>query len=115
MKAYLSNLAEGSAKKETEAKRLMKNMGKYSGDLVQTVRMLSDQAGSYVAVKLNYENEYRRLVSHLTYTNVVTYPFVPDKKSYPVRWLIVLVTDVAALALAFLLIVFFDRKTFSAS
>jgi hypothetical protein len=115
MRAYLGNLAKSSLKNERDAKTLMKNMGKYSGDLVQTVRMLSDESGSYVTVKLKYENEYRQLVSHITYTNVVTYPFVPDKKTYPIRWLIVLVTDAAAMALAFLLIVFLDRKTFSAS
>lgn len=115
MKAYLGNLSSGSFKNNQEAKTLMKNMGKYSGDLIQTVGMISDEANSYANVKLNYENEYRHLVSHLTYTNVVTYPFVPDKKSYPVRWLIVFVSDAAALALAFLLIVFFDRKTFSVS
>ena len=114
MKAYLGNLGNRN-KGGREAKTLMKNMGKYSGDLIQTVNMLSGEAGSYVSVKLNYENEYRLLVSHLTYTSVVTYPFVPDKKSYPIRWLIVLVTDMAAMAMAFLLIVFFDRKSFSAS
>lgn len=115
MKAYLGNLSGGSVKNNREAKTLMKNMGKYGGNLVQTVGMISDEATSYATVKLNYENEYRRLISHITYTNVITYPFVPDKKSYPVRWLIVLVSDAAALALAFLLIVFFDRKTFSVS
>jgi len=114
MKAFLRNAASGS-EKEREAKTLMQNMGKYSGDLVQTVRLLSDQSGSYSKTKMAYENEYRNLVAHITYTYIVTYPFVPDKKSYPVRWLIVVVSDAAVMALAFLLIVFLDRKTFSVS
>lgn len=114
MKAYLSDLSSGSAG-ERVAGILMKNMGKYSGDLIQTVKMLSAEANTYVDVKLSYEVEYRHVVSNVTYTSVVTYPFVADKKSYPIRWLIVLVVDAAALALAFLLIVFLDRKSFSAS
>lgn len=115
MKAYLSDLSSGSVRREKEAGTLMKNMGKYSGDLIQTVGMLDAEARTYVEVKLSYEVEYRHVVSNVTYTNVVTYPFVPDKKSYPIRWLIVVIVDVAALALALLLMVILDRKSFSAS
>ncbi len=115
MKAYL-NQDNGSGKQSIkEAKTLMKNMGKYSGVLVQTQQMLSAEANSYVAVKLSYELEYRHVASNVTYTNVITYPFVADKKSYPIRWLIVLLVDVAAMALSLLLIIFLDRKSFSAS
>lgn len=114
MKAYLNDLSKGSSRSKKEAKSLMKNMGRYSGDLVQTVGMLTAEAKTYVKVKLSYEKEYRHVVSNVTYTNVVTYPFVADKKSYPIRWLIVLVVDIAALALAFLLIIILDRKSFSA-
>ncbi|MBE0650018.1 MAG: hypothetical protein IH595_04160 [Bacteroidales bacterium] len=116
MKSYLSNLEKGySGKSMKEAKQLMENMGKYSGNLVQTTDMLAAEAKTYVEVKLSFEKEYRHVVSNVTYTNVVTYPFVADKKSYPIRWLIVLVVDVAALVLALILIAFLDRKSFSAS
>lgn len=114
MKAYLmDNSTDKRASKE--AKTLMENMGKYSGDLIQTQQMLSAEANSYVAVKLNYELEYRHVASNVTYTNVITYPFVADKKSYPIRWLVVMLVDVAALVLALLVIIFLDRKSFSAS
>ena len=114
MKAYLMD--NGTNKRAAkEARNLMENMGKYSGDLIQTQQMLSAEANSYVAVKLNYELEYRHVASNVTYTNVITYPFIADKKSYPIRWLVVLLVDVAALVLALLLIIFLDRKSFSAS
>lgn len=116
MKSYLSNLEKGNTGKSMkEARQLMENMGKYGGNLVQTKDMLAAEAKTYVKVKLSFEKEYRHVVSNVTYTNVVTYPFVADKKSYPIRWLIVLVVDVAALVLALVLIAFLDRKSFSAS
>lgn len=116
MKAYLQIPNTSHEKINTkEASALMENMGKYSGDLVQTVGILSAEAKSYVAVKISYEMEYRHVVSNVTYSSVITYPFVADKKTYPIRWLIVLVADVSALAFALLLIAFLERKTLSAS
>lgn len=116
MKSYLSNLEKGyTGKSMKESRELMENMGKYSGNLVQTVKLLSAEAKAYAEVELSYEMEYRHVASNLTYTNVISYPFVPDRKAYPIRWLIVLVVDVAALVLALILIAFLDRKSFSDS
>jgi capsular polysaccharide biosynthesis protein len=116
LKSYLSNLEKGyTGKSLKESRELMENMGKYGGDLVQTVKLLSAEAKTYADVELSYELEYRHVVSNVTYTNVITNPFVPDKKTYPIRWLIVLVVDVAALVLALILITFLDRKSFSDS
>jgi len=116
VKSYLSNLEKGYTGKSMKgSKELMENMGKYGGNLIQTVNLLSAEANKYADVELSYELEYRHVASNVTYTNVITYPFVADKKSYPIRWLIVLVVDIAALVLALLLIAFLDRKSFSAS
>ena len=44
------------------------------------------------------------------YTNVVTYPEVSDKKVYPIRWLILLITVVAAELLCFALFMIKERS-----
>jgi len=111
MKAYLGTI-QGDPNKvnSKEARRLVKNMGEYGGELVQLVNMLQDEAKAYVKVKLSYEEAYRHVATTLTYANVVSYPFVADKKSYPVRWIIVLGSLVAVLAFSLLLISILDRK-----
>ncbi len=111
MMAYLHNI-EGSPEvvNTKEAKRLAQNMGKYGGELVQLVKMLKKEAAAYVQVKLSYEVEYRHVISNVTYTNVVTYPFVSDKKTYPVRWLIVFVSVLSVFTLSLIVISFLERK-----
>ncbi|MBN2614672.1 MAG: hypothetical protein JXR71_03180 [Bacteroidales bacterium] len=114
MKAYLRTISGSPENVNSKAaKELMKNMGNLSGDLIQTVEMLQNEAKAYVDVKISFEREYRHVVSNVTYTNVVTHPFVADKKAYPVRWLIVLVSVVAALAFAVVVIAILERKNFS--
>ena len=112
MMAYLHNVP-GSPSGGTgsrEARRLAKNMGEYGGELVQLVNMLQKEAQAYIQVKLSYELEYRHVVSNVTYTNVVTYPFIPDKKAYPIRWLIMLVTVLSAFTLALVVISFVEKQ-----
>jgi len=116
MKAYLGTVDGNPGKVNSkEARRLAKNMEQYGGELVQLVKMLKKEAAAYVKVKLSYELEYRHVATNVTYTNVVTYPFVADKKSYPVRWIIVLVSVVAVFAFAVLVISFWERNNRSVS
>lgn len=54
-----------------------------------------------------YLNEYEK---DITYCHVVEYPFPADKKSYPVRWLIVVFTTVSAVFLALLVFLVLDYR-----
>ncbi len=114
MMAYLHNI-QGSpeAVNTKEAKRLAQNMGKYGGELVQLINMLQHEAAAYVQVKLSYEVEYRHVVSNVTYTNIVTHPFVSDKKAYPVRWLIVFIAVLSVFTLSLVVISFLEKKNTS--
>jgi uncharacterized protein involved in exopolysaccharide biosynthesis len=110
MKAYLGTVDGNPTNiNSKEAKRLAKNMGRYGGELVQLVNLLEEEAASYVKVKISFEKEYRHVVSNVTYTNVVTYPYVADKKTYPVRWLIVLVSLIAVFAFSIFVISIVER------
>jgi capsule polysaccharide export protein KpsE/RkpR len=67
--------------------------------------------------RANYDRlltEHERVVNdvtkELTYTNVIVYPEVSDKKVYPVRWLVLLLTVVSAVLLAYLLLVWRDQR-----
>lgn len=72
---------------------------------------------------LNYETKLKNafdditgdLNKELTYTNVVTQPFVADSKSYPIRWLIVSSSILAALFITFIYISFVEGKKKSPS
>lgn len=78
-------------------------------------RALTDLSNKF---RVNYDRllgEYERLVNdvtkELTYTNVVLYPEVSDKKAYPIRWLIVLVATASALFLCFVLLMWREERS----
>lgn len=50
------------------------------------------------------------LTKELTYSNVVVRPEVPDKKVFPVRWLVVLISTIAALLLCYVLVFLRDQR-----
>jgi len=46
----------------------------------------------------------------MTFTNVVSKPFVPDKKVFPVRWLIVVFACVSVFMFSVLLLMLLEEK-----
>ena len=72
--------------------------------------MIQDESRSFVEVKLDYEMALRFIKADMTYSNIVTYPFIADKKSYPIRWLILVVVAVAAFIFSMLVILFIEKR-----
>lgn len=111
MKGYLRTVDGSNENINTkEVNRLMENMEKSSGQLVEVIQMIQDEARSYVEVKLDYEMAIRFYDSNLTYSNIVSHPYASDKKSYPIRWLIVSLASFASFLMALLVIFFLENK-----
>ena len=112
MRGYLKTLTGSGADRvnNKEVKRLLESMENKSGQLIEVVQMIQDESRSYVEVKLDYELALRFLNAEMTYSNIISYPFVTDKKSYPVRWLIVVVVAIAAFVFSILAIVFIEKR-----
>ncbi len=90
-----------SAAAREEARALLKALGEKGGEFRQLSELSSIFRGNYVA-RLNEVEKVRTDVNKvLTYTNLVGYPEVADKKVFPVRWLIVLISTASALFLAY--------------
>lgn len=94
MRGYLRTvIGGGNANINTpEVKRLKENMEKMGGELIMLVESIKNEARTYADFKVEYEDALRFYNAKLTYCNVVTHPFPADKKSYPIRWLIVVMT-----------------------
>ena len=67
---------------------------------IHVIDSLSNQYDFYLG---EYEKE-------ITYSHVVEYPFPADKKSYPVRWLIVLLSTISAVFMALLVFLALDYR-----
>lgn len=74
----------------------------------------SSYVGSLVArygdVVQEYNRAYKDANKKFSYTNTVTEPFVADKKAYPVRWLIVAYTLIAALLMFTIVVAIVENK-----
>jgi uncharacterized protein involved in exopolysaccharide biosynthesis len=58
--------------------------------------------GGYNDLKEQLEAAQRDVEKNLTYCNVITNPVEADKKAYPIRWLIVLVSVISTLLMTIL-------------
>ena len=89
---------------EQEVKTLLNNLKDKGGEFVALNEHLWRTRGTFNDLKVQYENALRDVEKNLTYCNVVTSPFVADKKSYPVRWLIVVISTLSTLLFSLIVI-----------
>ena len=109
-RAYMRGLTSNDAKVIKESNRIMQGLMDKGTEFNSINEHLWRLRGTYNDLKLIYENAYRDVYKELTYANVVTRPFPSDKKAYPVRWLIVLISVGSSLLLAFMILLIFDPK-----
>ena len=72
---------------------------------IALVELITTETEAYSEIKLEYENELLQAEGEMTYSNIVSRPFVADKKATPVRWIIVALCGIAALLLSRLTVV----------
>lgn len=96
--------------KAGEAGRLSSKIQEVGADYTALNARLDAALIYFAKIKGTYDDISGDLFKELTYTNVVTKPFVADSKSYPIRWIIVLVSMLASLFLGFIIISLTEGK-----
>ncbi len=64
----------------------------------------------YINEKTKYENAFREYRKNIKYYIMVSPPQVPDKKAYPIRWLIVLFSLLGAYTITFITFAIIENK-----
>jgi uncharacterized protein involved in exopolysaccharide biosynthesis len=88
------------------------NLEQYGPEMLALEKLIKMESEYYSLVKVDYEQELRFYNAEMTFSNVVSEPFVADKKSYPVRWVVVALCGIGAFLLSLLLIYVFDNQSF---
>ena len=110
MIGYLGTVMGGNQSvNKPEVLRLKKNMEEYGGDLITLVEYIKEEVHNYSNFKVEYEDALRFYDAKLTYCNMVTSPFPADKKSYPIRWLIVSITVIVTFFFAVIVILLIEN------
>jgi uncharacterized protein involved in exopolysaccharide biosynthesis len=90
--------------------KTLNNILSKGGEYVSLKEHLWRVRGTYNDLKIKYEDLLKDLTKELTYSSVVTSPVVAEKKSYPVRSLIVVMFTGSMLLLASFVIVFIENR-----
>ena len=108
MRAFLGT--GGSSVKGNEANRLKKNMEEKGGEREMLSHLMTTESNVYSILKLDYDRSILDYNRNFTYVNVLNQPFPADKKSYPVRWIIVVLAAFGSVILAIIVIGFIERR-----
>lgn len=103
-------LTKGSQKAADDARKMLQVLAEKGYDFNMWNEHLWRVRGTYNDLKLDYENAYKDINKELSYETIITHPVPSDKKAYPIRWLIVLVTVSVSLFLSFLVLLFTESK-----
>lgn len=94
----------------SEVVKLKKNIEEKGGDWVKYNDRFYELIAEYGKYKIEYDWAYTNAHRNITFATVVTKPFPSDKKAFPVRWIIVVVTAFGTFLLSTLIVIFLDNK-----
>ena len=108
MRAYLENGT--SSGKSGEVSRLKKNMEEKGGDRELISALMIAETKDYSTLKLDYDRAILDYNRNFTYVNILNKPFPADKKSYPVRWIVVVLSALGTFVISTMVISFVERR-----
>ncbi len=92
-----------------EVLKLKKNIEEYGGIYTYYNDRYFDLIAEYGNIKSAYDQAWMSYNREITYTNVLSEPYPADKKSYPVRWVIVALTALGVMFVSFLAILLIEN------
>lgn len=110
-KGYVRMLSTGASQSQKDAVLgMIRDLEEKGGQFRQLTELSNLFRANYDRLLTEYEKVVNDVTKELTYTNVVVYPEVSDKKVYPVRWVIVSSVTFSALFLCFVLLLWRDDR-----
>ncbi len=103
-------LGAGGSSRSKELMRLKKNLEEKGGDREMVSNLIDKVTRDYSSLKLDHDRALLDFNRQYSFMNILNKPFPADKKSYPVRWVIVLVSVIAVLFLAILVLSVLERR-----
>ena len=103
-RGYMRLLGNGTNGGKEEARKLLNALGERGGEFRTLTELANSYRNQYIEKQAAYERSVTDLKKEVTYTDVVVYPELPDKKVYPVRWIIVLVSVLSTCFLCLVLL-----------
>ena len=98
------------SKKGKDDDDFVENMEQYGPEMIMLKQLIKYESQAYSTVKVDYEQELRFYNADMTFSNVISEPFVADKKTYPVRWVVVALCGLAACFISIMVVYIMESK-----
>lgn len=108
--SQVNEATKGEISGNNTAKELFKNLQSQGGYYQRLDSMVWYARRDYLYFKNEYETEQREVNKHISYSQVISTPYPADKKSYPIRWLVVAFTVITSLIFAIIVIAVIESK-----
>lgn len=111
-RGYMTALAtgRGSSSDTKEIKKLYDNLAAKGAESYWAEKQFNTAVSQLDSLKRMHEINLAEFEKNITYSHVVESPFPADKKSYPVRWLIVAFSTISAVFMALLVFLVLDYR-----
>ncbi len=111
-RGYMNALAtgRGSTSDAKKIQELYQNLAEKGSEAIWLESRLEFLIGAIDSLTTQHEVYLNEFEKDITYAHVVEYPVPADKKSYPVRWLIVVFSTISAIFLALLVFLVLDYR-----
>lgn len=109
---YLRMLSESNVRESRldEVRKMLDDLGEKGGVFMALSQMSELGHENYNELFIYYQGILKEVNQELSYVNVISSPEVADKKSYPVRWLIVVTTVISTLLIALIILLLFEKR-----
>lgn len=106
--AYASALLQNDQEAIKKLEGKLKIISRYGGAYVTLNQMLENQIKRQSVLQAKYQEALVNYESEMPVKFIVDSAYPAEKKSYPVRWLIVITSTISAFLLSFFLFLFYD-------
>jgi uncharacterized protein involved in exopolysaccharide biosynthesis len=97
-RSYYS-LLDKSPNKAKDVKEILDNLRKYGGEFKKLDKLIIEERENFLELKKKCEELEIEYNKDITYAQIIEAPFPADKKSTPIRWLIVLLSVIGTIGL----------------
>jgi len=107
-KAYAEALAEGKLRNASKIRKELDTLSKYGGNYVAMRSLWESEIEQLSALQSRLEEAKVNAQRDMPRVMVVNPAYVPEKKAYPIRWLIVIGATVGVFVVTFLFFLIYD-------
>lgn len=89
---------------------LKENLELHASELMEISARFTGAVGACLSLKTEIDGQSRYLNGHMTYSYIISAPYPDDKKCYPIRWLITVLSGAGAFLITLVILFLYENR-----